>query len=102
MAPVIQAHFGGLFCGRWTPEGGGVVYKSEGFWPLPLERRRHGDGGRNVVEFHAGTLAIFASAKIRARPYLFTQLRKGVPLFAYSLLPRPRPSALRFLGNPRF
>lgn len=34
MAPVIQAHFGGLFCGRWTPEGEGVVYKSEGFWPV--------------------------------------------------------------------
>lgn len=64
MAPVIQAHPGGLFCGRWTPEGGGLVYKSEGFWPvLSLERMRHGDGGRHVVEFHAGTLQFSRTRK---------------------------------------
>lgn len=81
MTPVIQAHSGGLLCGCWTPEGGGVVYKSEGFWPvLSLERMRHDDGGRHVVEFHAGTLAIFADAKIRVGAYALTQLRKGVSL----------------------
>lgn len=79
MNTVIQAHPGGLFCARWTPEGGGVVYKSEGFWPmLSLERRRHGDGGRNVVKFHAGTLEIFASAKIRTAGSAWSGLRKSL------------------------
>lgn len=76
MPPVISARFGGLFCACWTPEGGAVVYKSEGFWPvLSLERMRHGDSGRYVVEFHAGTLAIFADAKIRVGAYALTPLR---------------------------
>lgn len=74
MAPVIKAHLGGLFCGRWTPEGGGVVHQrhSEGFYAQPSLRACHQLLGR---KFQRGTLAIFADAKMLGAGSAWSRLR---------------------------
>jgi len=50
MVPVIKARLGGLFCGRWTPEGGGVVCHSSsgGGYAVPSLPACHQPFGKKV------------------------------------------------------